>query len=349
MAKRDSEAAVAFATQSAEGVYNPTLDAIAASLTTANGLLRGVADRGADGAGLDLALIRDAIEAAVIAGSFTRPLSTKRRVAVGSFTFATPFVGNKAAASTPPNDGNAVPTPGLGALLTGLGMVGAAWGAGVGQVWTFGSTNPISALVYADGLRLECLDCRCTGTIEFEAGGTGILEVTVAVGSIKDVAEAALPGTLDYSPQEDVSDPIVEAVGFTWRDARGFQSLELAIDNTIDDVPDSNAPAGSGGVAKEQSNRVVTLSATLYKDDSTDDRFDYDQLDADLIATLEPLTFQVGPAMTDGDPVLGVRIDAPSPELQESTREPLGSKAGTQVEAILKGQTANSELELIFL
>ncbi|MGH7338734.1 MAG: hypothetical protein ACREI7_14225, partial [Myxococcota bacterium] len=80
MAKKAFDVAVGFATQPAEGTYNPALDAIAATFAgnpagTDDGLLLGDPESGIGGSGLSFGLGRVGRDKATLAGSFTRPLS----------------------------------------------------------------------------------------------------------------------------------------------------------------------------------------------------------------------------------------------------------------------------------
>ena len=160
MAKFNWDVAVAFGTQSAEGTYNPTLDAIAATLADTDGLVLGDPDSGVRQSGLSLVLGRSRKGRAFIGGSFTRTLSDFLKAEVPTFQFAFPFCGNRVSPGGAPADADAVPIAGINALLVGAGLAGAAWGSGVGHRYVFNPGNPISSLVYFFGNRLELLDCR---------------------------------------------------------------------------------------------------------------------------------------------------------------------------------------------
>jgi len=355
MAKVGFDIAVAFAPQSAEGVYDTTLGAVTTSLSgdpdgVDEGLLLGDPGSGIAESGLDFTVGRASVDKAPFSGSFSRPLSDFLKAEVRSFSYSFPFVGNRGLTTGAPIDADFQPLRGVEALLNGAGLVGAAWGAGVGWTFSFGSPFPFSALVYYFGNRLELLDCRCASLgIAYTPGGLAIATAEIVVGSIADpagkgFAPAAIPSTLAYGAQATVSSPTVETVGHTWQDLKGFQSLELTITPAIDDIPDSNQV---GGEVKEPSGREVTIEATLFAD-SVDAVYELDQALATVAGDLDPLTFQVGTAAIGSDPALSHSVSIPLPELDESSPDRLGSKAGNTVSLIARGSAADNELEIIF-
>lgn len=345
MAKFSHEVAFGLMPQSAEGTFNATLDAIAGTWSYTQGLLLGDPSAGARESGLSLGLGRGRRDKALIGSSFTRSLSDFLRADVPTLELTVPYCGNRNAASSPPVDADATPIAGLDALLQGAGLVGGAWGSGVGWRYVFGSTLPVSCLVYYNGNRLELLDCRVAFSIAFEPASIPILTAQVAVGSIKDHALAALP-TLTYGPQATISAPSIVAVGNGWGDTRGFSELTLEVAQTFEDFPDSNALTG---IVKEQSDRETRIAATLFADDTTDKGYEYAQLVETNQANLDPLSFTVGPAMVATVPATAVRVTVPDPELVAVDLEPLGTKAGYTVELLGRGTVGNDELELYFL
>lgn len=349
MAKFNFETAVAFAQQSAEGTYNATLDGITTSLSYTQGLLLGSPSAGIRQSGLNFGTGRGFSDKAFIGSSFTRPLSDFLQAEVPTFTFAFPFCGNRGTASTPPVDGDAVALGGIDALLVGCGMIGAAWGSGVGIIYTFEPGDPISALLYVSGRRIELLDCRVAMEIVYTPGEIPIATATVAVGSIKDHSLAAIPSTLTYGPQASVSAAKVVSVANAWQDTRGFSTATLNIGNTIEDIGDSNQTTG---FVKEQTDREVTFSGTLYADDTVNKGYEYSQIIAASEGTLDALSFTVGPAMTDGSTILAHRIVIPLPEARQETANALGTKAAYDVELVARGAAAgggNDELQILFI
>ncbi len=342
MAKFDFEVAVAFATQTAEGTYNATLDGITTSLSHTQGLLLGDPEAGVYESGLTLTLGRKRKDKAFLGSSRSRPLSDFLAAEVPTFTFAVPFVGNRADASDPPVDADATPLVGIDALLEGVGLVGAAWGGGVGWEYAFGSPYPISALVYYSGNRLELLDCRCAHSIVFPYAGIPILTATIEVGSIKDHSVAALPTTLTWGEQATVSAPTCVSLANQWQDTRGFGTGTLAITPEITDVGDVNAATG---IVKEETDREVIFTGDLFADSTVDKGYEYSQLIETTQGNLDELSFLVGSAMTANNPAEAVAISIPDPELTEASPIALGSKAGHDVNLIGRG-TGSGDNEL---
>lgn len=334
--------AVAFAPQVADGTYNAGLDAIAANLADTDGLVLGASGEGQADSGIDVDFEALRELAAVVPGSLTRsPGKVLRRRVV--LTFAMPWCGNRQTASTPPVDGDFVPSVGMGALLAMAGFEVDAWASGVGQAAAPGDTAKGSSLLYVNGQRFELLDCLANATIAYTPNGTPIATFEVTVGSVKDAAAAALP-TLDFGEQQTVQAPIVESAAHTWGLLRGFQSLEIEIANEIEDTPDSNAPSG---LIPERTARTITISATLFKDDA-DALFEWTQLGEDEAANLEPLSFIVGTPAVAGGPCLAIGVSIPMPELVSFREVALADKGGVEIELAARHTTGNAEIEFIF-
>lgn len=354
MSKIDFEVAVAFATQSAEGTYDPTLDAITDTLTYTDGLLLGDPESGVRESGLSLTFGRKKKDKAFLGATFTRPLSDFLLAEVPTLSFAMPFCGNRKTQSGAPADSDGTPIAGLDALLEAAGLTGAAWGSGVGWQYIYGSTNPISGLIYYSGERVELLDCRAQLSIAFTAGEVPVLTATVEVGSIKDHSLAAIPGTLTWGPgagegQAERSAPKTLGAGFTWRDgpARGgFSEGTLNLTPAYTDIGDCNAATG---LVKEQEDRETSFEATIFSDDTTDDGHEYEQLTTESQAVLDQMSFLVGTAMADGEPVeaVGIIMDDPEPETIEVTN--LGTKRAYNAKLVGRGTSAgNNEIEINF-
>jgi hypothetical protein len=141
-----------------------------------------------------------------------------------------------------------------------------------------------------------------------------------------------------------VSAPVVKAVGHGWQETRGFEELTLSIEPSFEDFPDSNA---TDGIVKEPSDRESKITARLFADDAAKN-YDLTQILATSSGTLDQLSFQVGPNMAPNTPQTAHQIIAPQPELLTTSPQKLGTKAGSEIELILRGATANSELEIIF-
>jgi hypothetical protein len=338
MPKFDGSHCIAVATQVGEGTFNATLDGLTTSITAAQGLLLPRED-------IEVTFAREEEEPAAVAGSFTMPMGAFKRRIVESLKLVVDFCGNRASPGGAPADADFVPITGLDALMHGLGISGSAWGSGVGQLHVYASTNPVSVLLHYNGVRYELLDCRVSGEIEFTAGSPAKGSFEIAVGSIKDVTEAALPTTLTYGVQATVAPPIVEGVAHAWGATRGFETLTLGFEQEIEDVPDSNVATG---FVKDKTSRVTKISIEgLYTDDSDEDFADT-QAAVNSSGSLSQLSFQVGTNGVTGQPVKAVQIVVPQPVLVSVEKTKLGSKAAENVELEARHDTANAELQIIF-
>lgn len=356
MAKFDFDVAVGFAVQSVEGTYNPTLDAVGGTWGgdpdgTDEGLLLGDSESGIGGSGLTLQVGRRHRDKAPLSGGFTRPLSDFLAAEVRSMTFAFPFCGPRRTVSTPRVDADFAHLLGFSALLAGAGLVEQDWSGGEGKLWTFGSPEPFSALVFYFGNRLKLLDCRLSSlSVDFTPGTIPIATAEIAVGSVYDpsakgFAAQSLP-TLSYGAQASESAPVVEQVAHTWQDTKGFQSLELRITPSVEEVADSNAV---GGLTREPSDRETRIEATLFADDA-DKVYELDQAFATASGDLDALNFQVGTTTADGGIAKAIKLSVPQPELDTAEPTKLGSKAGNTVSLIARhGTVSGNELGLIFL
>jgi len=355
MAKETFDVAVAFAPQSGEGVYDPTLDAIAANLSgdpdgTDDGLLLGDPESGVAESGLALSIGRVGRPKAYLAGSFTRSISDFLRAEVRSLAFSFPWCGSRRTTTTPV-DADFQALRGVEAILGGTGLIGAAYAAGTGWHYKFGASVPFSGLLYYFGNRLELLDCRTSSlTFSYTPGSIPIATAEIAVGSIKDpssdtIAPAALP-TLDYGAQADESAAVVESIGHQWGGiTRGFSSLDLVIAPEVQDIPDSNA---NNGVIREASGRETTINATIFADD-TDAVYALKQAFADSLTDLGAWEFQVGAAAGAAEIAKAILVTAPRLELETTDPDRLGTFAVNTVTLHPRSSAANNELNMIMV
>ena len=343
------EAAVLFATQTAEGTYNSGLDALTTTLNRTDGLLLGSSGEGVKDSGLTFGTGRVFEQRGITGSGFTRALSNFLRANVPTFTFVCPFVGSREDASSPPVDADmdlSTTLPGLDALLEGMGMEGnAIASATVGHEYKFGSPAPISALVYASGNRLELLDCRVDASIDFTPGAVPKLTATISVGSIKDASTYTI-GSLSttYGAQQSVAAPIVEDAIYTWSVARSFESGTLSFGTTIEDKQRSNAV---DGVSKKITNREVRWTSRVLMDSAAAAQ-EYGQLTETDSANLDAMSWEVGDAATATNPVEQVQISIPQPELESFDFTEDGNDAVADIVARASHATANEELTISF-
>ena len=357
------DVAVAFGIQAAEGDYNDTLDLVTNSLSgdpdgTDDGLVLGDSESGEGGSGLTLTMGRRSRDKAPIGSSFTKSLSDFLALEARTFSFAFPFCGSRRTTTeTTQVDGDFVPIVGVDAILRAAGLTGAATaGAPVGHTYVPGGSELVSALIYYYGNRIELLDCRVASlAIDYTPGSIAIATADVAVGSVKDptsktFAGVLLPATLDYGTQLTVSAPVVDTAAHTWDTERGWTANSLTINNTIEDIPDSNAV---DGIVKEISDQVFNMEATLFVDETgdNDEVFELRQALANVIGDLAALTYTIGtPEISGGGllPAVAHTVNMADPELDETGPTKLGTKAGNVVSLVARSATANTEFELIF-
>lgn len=345
MAKFIREFAIAFAPQVADGTFNATLDAITTTLTVTDGLLLGASGEGEADSGIDFEIEREEEPRSTLPGAFTRPIGLFVRRAA-SISFSVPFCGNRATLSGAPADGEFIPITGVNALLQASGLVGTAWGAGVGHRYIFGALVKASCLLFANGVRYELLDCVVdTLEIELPPNGFAVATFEISVGSIKEAVEGAIPTTLTFGAQATVRQPIVELAGNTWGQVRGWTELTFSVENEVEDTPDSNAPTG---LIPERSDRTTSIEAILYAD-TADEDFEYVQLGADASGALSQITFTIGTPGIAAGLALAFRLIAAQPVATALKPVAINDKAGAEVTLELHHDTANSELELIFL
>jgi len=324
--------------------YNATLEAITTSWAGTAGLLLGDPESGIGESGLSLTIGRSKRDKAFLAGSFTRSLADFLKAEVPSFEFSWPFCGNRIDAGISLSDSDATPVAGFDALLQGAGLVGAGHATINGWRYVFGAGSTFSALIFYSGNRIRLLGCRCAISIEYTPGSIAVATATIEVGTVLAPTLAAIPSTLTYGEQASVSAPVVKAVANAWQETRGFEELTLSIEPAFEDFPDSNA---AEGIVKEASDREVKVSASLFADDAAKN-YDLTQILATAAGTLDQLSFQVGTDMAINLPQLAHQILVPQPELLTTAPQKLGTKAGSEIELVARGATANSELEIIF-
>jgi hypothetical protein len=359
MAKVTWDVAAAFAVQVAEGDYEDNLDTISATLqgdpdNTDDGLVLGDAESGEGGSGLSLTLGRTNRPKAVVGASFTRDISDFLRLDVPTFSFSWPFCGNRADThATTVADADFQPSVGVDGILEAAGLAGTTWDGGIGYTYEPGGTNLMSALIYYYGNRLELLDCRVSSmSVNYTPGSIAIATAEIAVGSVKDPADntattQALPD-LTYGPQSSVSAPVIESINNVWSQDRGFSSLTLTVNNTIEEIPDSNAVAGR---VFEISAQEFLIDATLFVDDDGDDEvFALNQALATANGDLSEFSFTVGTAQTStSSPATAHKISLLDPELITTGPTKLGTKAGNVISLVGRSATANSEFDLTFI
>jgi hypothetical protein len=323
-----------------------------------DGAVAGDANSGAGGSGITLGLSKSYTDKSPQAGSFTRDFGNFVSRDIASFSMAIPLKGNGSTAGSPPVAANMTPDLGIVALLRAAGLTGAANAA----TWRFSpaATNLITCAVYngntaaLNGMRAILRDVEGTGlTLDFTPGELGIATFDLAgvVDSIDELGTwTATP--FAYGNQATLSAPPIRGVAFQWgpssADARalGFSTLSVKLDNQAEDIKASNTASGT---VKRQTNRIITVSATIDAA-AAEILFEANQLAESNIANAKSLTFLVGAVATNGSIVNGYRITVPSPELVTLEKtDPLGASEAWACEWIARATSANAEFFLDFV
>lgn len=353
MAKITAQIAMAIGPQATEGVADPTIAALATTVTNQDGLVIGDRDAGVLNSGISLEIARIFDELADVPGSFTKQPSTFLRADPGTFSFAWQLKGNGATISGTPADaeydleaptagGDAI-TIGIDTILKASGLTGAAWAGGVGWVYTPAAPGLATAKIWWGDMAVIIADIRANLSIEYTPGGVAIATATLA-GVVDSKVVETFPSTITPGNLSGVAAPVLESAGNTFEAARGFESFTLTIDNGIEDIPDSNV---AGGVVKEQTERSITGEMKLIADSVSGIDMEYDELIRATAPTV-PLTFENGAAAGIGALAIGHQINLPNPEVRSWVPDTSGTKAAHTIELAMVDTAQDGEFALIF-
>ena len=352
MAHFDFVQGVAFGTQSAYGTINATTRDLTGALATANGIVLGDAEAGQGETGIDFDQERNEKPLAAVTGSFTKQAGSFLRI-VPSLQIAVPLAGPRNNAANPVVDGDmslATNWPGLDALLRAAGLVGAAWGGGVGFQFLPASAIPLTAKVWVGGSAADAFassyvlqDCFADLDIQFTPGGIAVALFKIGGTRQGRNAGVTLP-TFAYGTQASVSPPTVQNAAFTWGMARGFEDLKVSIVNGLQVFKDSNVP---GGEVTRQSAREISIAGTIYSD-STDQDYEDTNLDASVAPTADA-SFTVGTAAVALGAVNAYYLALNNFQLTKNSARKIGTELARAVEGYCSGASANSEFELRFI
>lgn len=338
------------------GTVNSTIAGLTGALALADGLVLGDPSGGAGETGVSISVSREERDAVDVTGSFTRQTGTFL-LESGTLSIVCALRGAGNTATGTPVDGDmslATKYPGLDALLRASGWTGAAWGSGVGHQYTPAAAVPVTVKVWegeaaaTTGNAWTLMDCFASVSIDFTPGDVPIATFTIPIGSVYAFTAALTVPTFSYGTVASVSSPIVKGVGNVWgpADARGFASLTVAIDNEIEETPDSNA---ANGKTQRQTGRSITLSGDLYTEDS-----DTDFERSNLVGTSAPtsdMTFTVGTAAdgTATNPCLGFSLALNNIVVTSLEPTKIGPSLGHSVSGYCTATSANAEATLTFI
>lgn len=356
-----AQAYFAMGLQSTFGTIDPTIAALSGALALSDGIILGDPDFGVGGSGVEVSFIRAAVERARIAG-WTTTLSNLIERRIDNLTIKIRWCGNRNNASSPPVDGDFEHAKGIKALLGCCGITGAAYGSGVGWLYSpasyigVGGTSLASLILWIgvddnnDSVAVKIRDLIGTPKWEWIPDEVPTFTATLS-GTIDSFAVYGDIPTFDYGVQASVSAPACSNVGFyygtspAW--AAGFTKLAITVDNKITAVPDSNHAHRF-----RQSDRIVSIEGTLYSDKANPGQFLSELARSSWTspAAQKPIQFTVGSAATAGNPCLAHVVSVPYPELTDAKPAQEADLLTYDVKMIARHPTtANSELGIILV
>ena len=357
MAKFNFAFAAAVAAQSGLGTVNGTLAVLSGAVASKDGLVLG-RPTGLGNSGFSFKEKRNLLENADVAGSFTKVASQFVREEVSDFGLEMYLKGAAQTLGATPVDGDFSYTggtparaPGIDAILQSGGLIGGAWGTGVGWQYGTGAAIPCTIKVWV-GAGTSCqawvlMDCFCDWEMDLTPGSIGILKPKFSVGSVWGYNITESFPTVDYGTQASVSAPVVQSVANAWGLAgalRGFSALKIKCKNSLSTIPDSNA---TGGGTIGQDDREITVEASIFAD-SAGEGFARANL-VNTVAPTDDMAFQVGATGVTGQPGLAYAIAANNLEVQEYNPDAAGVSQIDVVKARCTGAAANTEFSMTLL
>lgn len=338
------EVGIAFGPQSAVGVIDPTIAALAGSLDLDDGIILGDVNAGIAESGITHSFTRRRREKGSVTGGFTR-LSSDFLEEEVALSFACPAAGNRTTTPGTPNDFSFLQQKGLDALLGSVGLIGAASTASPAIGWRYsaGDVAIASARLFDSGGAWGIRDIKGNWSLSQTPGQVGIFTFTLS-GIVESYAAVAFP-TFDYEEQASVNAPSVSAVSPSWGGiTRGWTDLTISCENQIGKFADSGS---STGESFEQEGRTISVDMTIRDDDS-----DLDFSRAELVRTTAPtsdLTATVGAAASGGDSAVAYQYAASNLEVVSYAPETAGKRAASKISAECTGTTDGEEFSIAFL
>ncbi|GAG22117.1 unnamed protein product, partial [marine sediment metagenome] len=158
--------------------------------------------------------------------------------------------------------------------------------------------------------------------------------------------ESAVP-TFDYGTMATLSAPVVQDASFTWGQLRGFQTMDTTIENTVDEIPDSNQLTG---VRLSQADRIFRANGDMFTtSDGSTETYEWDETIL-LAAPVDAATWTIGePQLTDtGLPFNAYRLNVKNLQVDSSSYGKTGSVTVANMETHATATAANDEFSLLF-
>ena len=323
-----------------------TISGLTDTITVSGGLVIGVGSTGDGGSGIELPEHeRIGLELARIGSSAVA--SAFLREQLSSLKLTMPLAGARNAASNPTVDADfnlATTFPGLDALLRCGGLSGAAWGSGVGHVYTIAAPGAAALGVWFGGLKVVYNEVFATLKIKLTPGEAGIIEATFQAGTITSWGAQAL--TTITAGNQATAPPVVQGVANAWTATRPFTSLEVDITANITESPDSNAATG----LRRASEKIDATFKTQIYAATADPDYERDQAilptapigDMTMLVPNNTITANAGVCNS-----YGIKLNNVTPTKWKPAK--IGTYLGWDVEGTCNAiTTAGTEFELIF-
>lgn len=329
MADETFNIGIAVGVQSALGTINATVRDLSGSIASSDGVVLGDRESGDAESGITIPdLERVLREVAPI--QYTEQFSQFLREAVNGLQIAYAVQGNGATAGNPVGTDEAQPLAGIDALNEGAGLSGAS-GADPTYVYT-PATSPtyLTIKLWIADLSMAFQDCLVgQRNTAYTPGSVALRTDQVRVGSLAVFADGVTFPTFDYTTQASLTPPVVQGVAHAWGATRGFETMEIGINNNVEEVGDGNQNAGIRLIQRRP--RVIEANARIYLTTAgSESAFERTQ----LILTTTPtdaLSFQLGTAAIADAVINAELVSLNNPETRRVKHDAVGGSGGATV------------------
>lgn len=326
---------------------NATIAALSgSSLDSSDGMVRGIRDAGDGESGITIPDLERLFSEKAISG-LTQNFSTYLRTAVNGLAIAFEVKGSGGTVSGTPGAGESAPLAGIDAILEGAGLTGVNGTAPTVDYEPVASPTYLTIKLWVADHSYVFKSCLVSSlTTVYTPGEVGIRTATFAVGALTAQNDGVtFPDPIDYTTQDSLAAPVITGITHDWGvDTAGFTDLEIAIENSIAEVPDSAVPDSGMRVVMTEA-RQITASVGVYLD-TTDTDFEYEEL-IKTAANTEVFAFQLGTVADGSGPPLdaanGVLISMNNPETRSVKYGTDGINTTAEIELVAVDGTAGQE------
>ena len=343
MADQNFAAGFAIGIQVDVDTLNATIAGLTGALDSSDGIVLGVADAGLGETGITLPnFAREAVEVADVVGSFTRQANSFEKVNVEGFDITWLLKGNGVAST--PSAGQAKPLAGIDALIEIAGLDGANGTSPVYEYTPAVGTTYGTIKLWVGDVAYVFKSCVINRMLFTFVGGDSVrVTSSIRISSVESVTDGTALPTFDYTTQSSLAAPPLVGAGFDWGPTRGFNKMDLTINNTLEEFADSNQATG---VRVSQTDRSIEMDAVILVDDSDTD-YEYSNLSASAAPTDDAI-FQLGDVAGATDPLNAVKVEFNNPIADSFQPDRLGDLLVSNVIAHATGTAAGNEFMLTF-